>query len=173
MLKEEVPALLPKPVEGKLYNFVLRQLAESGQVALEMEWVRLCTHKVALTREEDSIREKIENTFRQSGLQPPFFREVEPGLPGSAKQHREVMEWMLAKGILLKTKEEIYFHSTVMAELQNRLIAWLKENGEITTPQFKEMTGASRKYTIPLLEYFDAQKVTIRVGEVRKLRGSA
>jgi selenocysteine-specific elongation factor len=51
-------------------------------------------------------------------------------------------------------------------------VDWLKEHGEITTTQFKEMTGASRKYTIPLLEYFDAQKVTIRVGEVRKLRGA-
>jgi selenocysteine-specific elongation factor len=79
---------------------------------------------------------------------------------------------MLAKGILVKTKEEIYFHAAAMAELQGRLIAWLKEHGEITTSQFKEMTGVSRKYTIPLLEYFDGQKVTIRVGEVRKLRGA-
>ena len=79
---------------------------------------------------------------------------------------------MLAKGILVKTKEEIYFHAAAMAELQTSLVAWLREHGEITTPQFKEMTGASRKYTIPLLEYFDAQKVTIRVGEVRKLRGA-
>jgi len=172
MPKEEIPALLPKPVEGKLYNFVLRQLAEAGLVAQEMEWVRLTTHKVALSKDEDTIRQKIETAFRQSALQPPFFRDVAPGLPGGAKQQQEVLDWMLGKGILVKTKEGIYFHSAVMAELQNRLVEWLKEHGEITTPQFKEMTGASRKYTIPLLEYFDAQKVTIRIGEVRKLRGS-
>jgi selenocysteine-specific elongation factor len=173
MPKEEIPALLSKPVDGKLYNFVLRQLVEAGQIAQEMEWVRLSTHKVALSKDEDVIRQKIEKAFREAALQPPFFREVASGLPGASKQHQEVLEWMLAKGILLKTKEEIYFHADAMAELQNRLVAWLKEHGEITTPQFKEMTGASRKYTIPLLEYFDAQKVTIRVGEVRKLRGAA
>jgi selenocysteine-specific elongation factor len=172
MPKEEIPALLSKPVDGKLYNFVLRQLAEAGQIAQEMEWVRLTTHKVALSKAEDTIRETIEKAFRESGLQPPFFREVASGLPGTSKQHQELLEWMLAKGILVKTKEEIYFHAATMAELQNRLVAWLKERGEITTPQFKEMTGASRKYTIPLLEYFDSQKVTIRVGEVRKLRGA-
>lgn len=172
MPKEEIPALLSKPIEAKLYNFVLRQLADAGQVALEMEWVRLTTHKVALSKDEDTIRQKIENVFRESGLQPPFFRDVASGLPGAPKQHQEVLEWMLAKGILLKTKEEIYFHAAAMAELQNRLVTWLREHGEITTTQFKEMTGASRKYTIPLLEYFDAQKVTIRVGEVRKLRGA-
>ncbi|MGA2732108.1 MAG: selenocysteine-specific translation elongation factor [Syntrophobacteraceae bacterium] len=172
MSKEEIPALLSKPIEAKLYNFVLRQLAEAGQVAQEMEWVRLTTHKVALSKDEDTIRQKIEKAFGESGLQPPFFKEVASGLPGTSKQHQEVLEWMLAKGILLKTKEEIYFHAAALAELQNRLVTWLREHGEITTTQFKEMTGASRKYTIPLLEYFDAQKVTIRVGEVRKLRGA-
>ncbi|SPJ15908.1 Selenocysteine-specific elongation factor [Syntrophobacter sp. SbD2] len=172
MSKEEIPALLSKPIDSKLYNFVLRQLAEAGQIAQEMEWVRLTTHKVALSKDEDTIRQKIEKAFLESGLQPPFFREVASGLPGTSKQHQEVLEWMLSKGTLLKTKEEIYFHAAAMAELQNRLVTWLKEHGEITTTQFKEMTGVSRKYTIPLLEYFDAQKVTIRVGEVRKLRGA-
>ena len=171
MAKEEIPALLPKPVDARLYNFVLRHLAEEGKIALEMEWVRLSTHKVALSKDEETIREKIEKTFRDAGLQPPFFREVESTLPGTPKQHQEVLQWMLAKGVLVKTKEDIYFHTAAMAELQARLVAWLKEHGEITTPQFKEMTGASRKYTIPLIEYFDGQKVTIRIGEVRKLRG--
>jgi selenocysteine-specific elongation factor len=172
MPKEEIPALLPKPVDGKLYNFVLRQLVETDHLVQEMEWVRLSTHKVALSKEEETIRQKIETVFREAGLQPPFFREVVSGLPGNSRQHQEVLEWMLAKGILVKTKEEIYFHAAPMAELQERLVSRLKEHGEITTTQFKEMTGASRKYTIPLLEYFDAQKVTIRVGEVRKLRGA-
>lgn len=172
MPKEQIPALLSKPIDGKLYNYVLRQLVEAGQLAQEMEWVRLTTHKVALSKDEDTLRQRIEKAFQESGLQPPFFKEVASGLPGVPKQHQEVLEWMLAKGILVKTKEEIYFHAAVMAELQQRLVDWLKERGEITTTQFKEMTGASRKYTIPLLEYFDAQKVTIRVGEVRKLRAA-
>ena len=170
MPKEEIPALLAKPVDPRLYNFVLRHLAEEGKIALEMEWVRLSTHKVALTKDEETIREKIEKAFRDAGLQPPFFREVESTLPGTPKQRQEVLQWMLTKGVLVKTKEDIYFHSAAMAQLQERLVAWLKEHGEITTPQFKEMTGASRKYTIPLIEYFDGQKVTIRIGEIRKLR---
>ncbi|MDR3555861.1 MAG: selenocysteine-specific translation elongation factor [Syntrophobacteraceae bacterium] len=171
MPKEEIPALLAKSVDARLYNFVLRHLAEEGKIGLEMEWVRLATHKVALSKDEETIREKIEKTFRDAGLQPPFFREVETALSGTPKQRQEVLQWMLAKGTLVKTKEEIYFHAAAMAQLQDRLVAWLKEHGEITTPQFKEMTGASRKYTIPLIEYFDAQKVTIRIGDVRKLRG--
>ena len=55
-------------------------------------------------------------------------------------------------------------------ELRQRLVDFLSENEEIATPQFKEMTGASRKFVIPLLEYFDAQNLTIRIGDTRKLR---
>lgn len=170
MPKEEIPAQLAKPIEGKLYNFVLRQLVDADLIALEMEWVRLNTHKVALTQDEESIRRTIEKTFLESGLQPPFFRDVAAKLPGTAKQHQEVLEWMLGKGILVKTKDDIYFHAAAMAGLQQQLVAWLKEHGEISTPQFKELTQVSRKYTIPLIEYFDAQKVTIRIGDIRKLR---
>ncbi len=128
-----------------------------------------CSHKVALSkpRKRSGKRSRRLSTTRGSSA---LFRDIAANLGGSPKQHQEVLEWMLAKGILIKTKDDIYFHAATLTEFQRRLVAWLKEHGEITTTQFKEMTQASRKYTIPLLEYFDAQKLTIRVGEVRKLR---
>lgn len=172
MLKEELSAQLPKPVDVKLYNFVLRQLAEQGQVVQEMEWVRLTTHKIDLTKDEEGIRQTIENTFRESGLQPPFFRDIAENLPGTPRQHQDVLSWMLSQGIIVKVKEDLFFHAAAMNGLQQRLVAFLREHGEISTPQFKEMTQASRKYTIPLLEYFDTQKVTIRIGDLRRLRES-
>jgi selenocysteine-specific elongation factor len=83
-----------------------------------------------------------------------------------------VLQWMLSQKILVKVKEDLYFHAAVLAELHHRLVAFLKEHSEISTAQFKDLTQASRKYTIPLLEYLDAQKVTIRVGDTRRLRDS-
>ena len=172
MPKEELAAQLPHPLEPKLYNFVLRQLADQEKIATEMEWVRLTSHKIALSKDEESIRQRIEQAYRQSGLQPPFFREVAASLPGTARQHQDVLEWMVSQGTLTKVKEDIYFFTAVIQELQHRLVAFLKENGEISTPQFKDMTQASRKYTIPLLEFFDAQRITIRIGDMRRLRES-
>jgi selenocysteine-specific elongation factor len=67
-------------------------------------------------------------------------------------------------------KEDLYFHKKVLEDLKNQLISFLKKEGEITTPQFKTMTGASRKYTIPLIEYFDKSQLTVRVGDTRILR---
>jgi selenocysteine-specific elongation factor len=172
MAKEELAAQLPHPVDVKLYNFVLRLLADQDLIAMEMEWVRLQSHRIDLSKDEEAIRQKIERAFRETGLQPPFFKEVAATLPGPTRQHQDVLAWMVSQGILVKVKEDIYFHAEVIHELQQRLVAFLREQGEISTPQFKDMTQISRKYMIPLLEYFDAQRVTIRIGDTRRLRES-
>lgn len=81
-----------------------------------------------------------------------------------------MLELMVKEGLLIKVKEDLYFHRDSIEALKNRLIQYLKEKGEINTTQFKEMTGASRKYTIPIMEYFDRLRLTVRVGDNRVLR---
>jgi selenocysteine-specific elongation factor len=77
---------------------------------------------------------------------------------------------MVKEGRLLKVKEDLYFDRKAVEALEEKLVGFLKTHGEITTPQFKEMTGISRKYTIPLIEYFDLKQITVRVGDSRVLR---
>jgi selenocysteine-specific elongation factor len=77
---------------------------------------------------------------------------------------------MLEQGLLVKVKEDMYFHRGVLEELRQRLLDFFGEQEEITTSQFKELTQTSRKYTIPLLEFLDTTRFTIRVGDVRRLR---
>ena len=83
---------------------------------------------------------------------------------------KDVLMLLVDEGLIVKAKEDLYFHAEAVKDLQQRLVDFLVSNGEITTPQFKEMTGVSRKYLIPLIEHFDAQNVTIRIGDIRKLR---
>jgi selenocysteine-specific elongation factor len=82
----------------------------------------------------------------------------------------EVLQVMVKDGLLIKVKEDLYFHSNAIEDLRKKLVAFLKDSGEIDTPQFKEMTGVSRKYAIPLIEYFDKTQITVRVGDSRVLR---
>ncbi len=170
MPKEELLAQLTKPVDVKMYNFTLRELTDSGLIVQDMEWVSVASHRTDLSDEEQAVRQRIEKTFKDSGLQPPFLKEAVSGISGSPRLLQDVLQWMVSRGILIKVKEEIYFHADALAGLQLRLIAFLKEHGEISTSDFKEMTQVSRKYTIPLLEYFDSQKITIRIGDARRLR---
>ena len=67
-------------------------------------------------------------------------------------------------------KEDLYFHSDSIENLKKQVAEFLEKNKEITTAQCKEMTGASRKYTIPLFEYFDRIRLTVRIGDNRILR---
>jgi selenocysteine-specific elongation factor len=63
-------------------------------------------------------------------------------------------------------------HAKVVDEVRGRLVAFLEKHGTIDAQQWKELTGASRKFTIPLAEYFDGEKLTLRVGDVRRLRAA-
>ena len=171
MPKEELKSKFPQLTDPKMFNLILNQMIKSGQIAQEENTVRLSDHRVSLGADQANIRKKMLDIYQKGGLQPPYFREV-PGMLETDPNHaRDVLMLLVEEGQIIKTKDDLYFHVVAITELKNRLVDFLKSNQEITTPQFKEMTGASRKYVIPLIEYFDACKVTLRIGDSRKLRG--
>ena len=83
---------------------------------------------------------------------------------------KEVLALLLKEGEPVKISESLYFSAQPLTKLQEDVVAFIKKEGEIDTPSFKNMTALSRKFTIPLLEHFDKLKLTIRVGDKRILR---
>jgi selenocysteine-specific elongation factor len=171
MPKQELKSKFSQLSDPKIFNLVLNQMIKSSQIAQEENIVRLSNHRVSLGADQADIRKKILDLYQGGGLQPPYFRDVSNILDVDPRHTDDVMRLLVEEGLIVKTKDDLYFHIDAITELKNRLVDFLKSKGEITTPQFKEMTGASRKYVIPLIEYFDATKVTLRVGDSRKLRG--
>jgi selenocysteine-specific elongation factor len=170
MPKEELRSKFPRISNSKLFNMVLNQMLKSKQIVQEENTVRLDSHRVSLGEDQADVRKKILKAYQEGGLQPPYFREVVKKLDADPKRTKEVLMHLVEEGQIVKTKEDLYFDTKAVDNLKNRLVDFLKSHGEITTPQFKEMTGASRKYVIPLIEYFDSKNVTLRVGDSRKLR---
>ena len=168
LVKEELRSRTAGADNAKLFNHLVLQLAREGIIVQNKEIVRLKDHQVTLAQDQEEIRRELEKIYTKSGLQPPYFQEIKEKFPGNTGA--EVLEVMVKEGDILKVKEDLYFHRKAIDGIKSELIAFLKNNGEITTPQFKEMTGASRKYTIPLIEYFDRTQVTVRVGDTRVLR---
>ena len=82
-----------------------------------------------------------------------------------------MLKLLLAEGRVVRASAELWFDAAAVAALREKLVAFLRERHEITTQQFKDLVGATRKHVIPLAEYFDREKVTLRVGEKRVLRG--
>jgi len=170
MSRQGLLAKLSPSLDSRLFNLVIQDLAKSNQVVQDKEVIRLSGHQVALEADQVDVRHKIEQAYLESRLEPPYFRDLMGSLGQNSARTKDLLVLMLEEGTLIKVKEDLFFHKSVIDDLKNGLVSYLKANGEITTPQFKEMTGVSRKYTIPLIEFFDTSKVTIRIGDIRRLR---
>ncbi len=170
MSKEELKSKLPVTVGTRAFTMALNQMTADKIIAQEGDSVKLTTHKVLLGEDQTDMKKKISGIYLENGLQPPYFKEVVNTLNYDLPHAKDVLMILVAEGVLIKAKEDLYFHTEPMNGLKEILIAYLQTHGEITTPLFKEMTQASRKYVIPLLEYFDANHVTLRVGDSRQLR---
>jgi len=172
MPREELKTKFPPDMNSKLFTLIINQMIKSKDIATEEETVHLADHKVSLGTDQTDIKKKIIETYKKNELTPPYFRELAKTLNVDAARANDVLMLLVNEGIIIKTKEDLYFHTDAIKGLQNKLVNFLASNGEITTPQFKDMTGASRKFVIPLIEYFDSKKVTLRIGDIRKLRKS-
>ena len=166
--KEELRSRSSGSSNQKLFNYIVGQLINEGAIVQEKEALRLKEHKVTLAQDQEEVRHQIEKIYEKGRLQPPYFRQIKDRFSGNTA--KDVLEVMVKDGILVKVKEDLYFHKKAIEDLKKELVAFLKKNGVINTPQFKDMTGASRKYTIPLIEHFDKSQLTVRVGDNRVLR---
>jgi selenocysteine-specific elongation factor len=170
MPKEELKTKFPHFWEGKLFTLTLNHLLKEGSVVQAEEVVHLADHKVTLAVDQAELQKNIVAAYADAGLMPPYFRELIKQLDVAMEPAREVLQLLVAEGAIVKVKEDLYYHGERLQALKSEVEAYLTANEELSTPQFKDMTGASRKYVIPLLEYFDTTNFTIRIGDIRKLR---
>jgi selenocysteine-specific elongation factor len=119
------------------------------------------------------MEQKIGEIYRKAGLTPPNLKEVLADFAEfPEKQIRQVIDLLLANGTLIKINESLCFDAPAIRQLQEAVVAFIRKEGEIDAPRFKDLTGLTRKFSIPLLEYFDKIKLTIRIDDKRVLRKS-
>ena len=171
--KEELRSRLYRGLDQRLFQFLLNDLQKKGEVDQDQALIRLAGHKVSFKEDEKNLHRELETFYRQADLAPPTIKEVMAKFSSYQQDLvKEVLAVMVRDNVLTKVSEDLYFFNPAMESLREKLVAHLVSNGEIDTPAFKDMTGLSRKFTIPLLEFFDKTKVTIRVGDKRILRRS-
>ena len=170
ILKEELLSKMPWGVGQKLFVRLLDDLAGGDDIATVGDRVALSSHKVVIKKDEKEIIDSAVDLILKSGLSPPSTQEIGEMLKVDEVDVKKLLVVAARDSKILRVKDNLYFDEKALVGLKKKLIEYLKEKGEITTQGFKEMTGATRKYTIPLFEYFDGEKVTIRIGDVRKLR---
>ncbi len=117
------------------------------------------------------LTDAIAARFRAWALEPPRPQDVPREMQAPEPQVRAALDVLIRAGRLVRIRPDYFVDKDVLSALRDKLRAHLAAHGQITSQEWKTITAVSRKYMIPLAEHFDAEKVTMRVGEVRKPRG--
>ena len=171
--REEVRERVFSDIPVEIFRAVLSGMAERQELVAEKDLLRLATHRVALSTEEQAARDQLARTFADAGLQPVALDEaIARASSGSGidpARAQRFAQMLVNSGELVRVGE-LVFHRLALEGLRETLLRRKESHGpKLDVTVFKELTGISRKYAIPLLEYLDRQRVTRRNGEVREI----
>lgn len=119
--------------------------------------------------EESRSRGTIEQAFASAGLKVPALKDVLAGLKIDKARAQKIVTLLLRDKILVKVSDELVFHQSALTNLRQTLAAQKAHSPKINVGAFKDLTGVTRKYAIPLLEYLDRERVTRRDGDQRTI----
>ena len=168
MAREDLRAQLARRLPPAVFRAALESLAAEKRIELHGEFVKRQGAQISLLPEELQAKEQIEKAFSSAGLAVPSFPQVLAQLPVEARRAEKLLQMLLREKALARISPELVFHHTALSALRAQLADFKKAKGErISVAAFKDMTGISRKYAIPLLEYLDRERVTRRQGDDR------
>jgi selenocysteine-specific elongation factor len=157
--------------DERVFAHLLAALEAEGVVRADRDKVRLASHEVRLTGEQQKAADRLEQDYLGAAAAPPSPEEALARAGLSGDEEHELFQLLVETRKLVRVKESLYFHARALDAIQDKLVAMLRERKEIGPGDIKDLLGISRKYAIPLLEFFDSRRVTARVGERRVLRG--
>ena len=168
--KEELKSRIPKRSDPRFFGPLLASMEKEGVALSDRDIVRLPGRKAGVTQDQAGLQTMLEEALRKGWGEPPTLKELCDALHCTEKQLLDHANLLCREGRAAKVKGDVFYAPGALAEIREKLIAYLREKGEIAPPEFRELTGLSRKFMIPLLEFFDQEKLTIRLGDKRVLR---
>jgi selenocysteine-specific elongation factor len=151
----------------EVFAAALEMLVWEKKVRVAGDVVHLPGHGVVMKDEEAESLKIIEHAFASAGLKVPALKDVLAGLKVDKARAQKIVTLLLRDKVLVRVSEDLVFHRGALLDLRERMASEKAKSPKIDVARFKEMTGISRKYAIPLLEYLDREHVTRRVGDER------
>jgi selenocysteine-specific elongation factor len=153
----------------EMFEAALSCQVQQKRLEVAADVVRIAGRGVVMKDEEAESKKKIETAFASAGLKVPALPEVIAGLKVDKSRAQKIVTLLLREKALIKISEDLVFHHSALEALRRQMSAQKLKSPKIDVAQFKELTGVSRKYAIPLLEYLDRERVTRRVRDVREI----
>ena len=167
---EEVRARLAAGVSARLFRDLADLLAAEGVCVRDGNHLRLPDHRVELGAREKSLSAEIAAALARNPLAPPYLKEIEKAVGVERPKLNEVIRVMERQGEVVRVTTELYYLKASIDRIKGDLYSYFETHEEMSAATFRDILQSSRKYTIPVLEHFDRTGVTMRVGDVRKLK---
>src|ERR1700686_2509252 len=166
--REELRSSIGRRVKPEVFRAALAELTAEKKLEVQGEIVKRAGSGITLQPDEQEAKGKIEAAFRAGGLAVPAVKDVLASLSVEAKRAEKLFHILLRDKSLIRVSPELISHQAALTHLKQRLSTYKTNKGErIPVPAFKDLTGITRKYAIPLLEYLDRERVTRRAGDER------
>jgi len=166
--REELKTSLGRRVRSETFSTALQMLLEQKKFAVQGEFIKKAGSEITLAPEELRAQEQITQAFLRAGLAVPSVGEVLSQLKIETSRAEKLLQILLREKVLVRVSADLIFHRDALNVLTGLLAQYKKSKGDrIGVPAFKELTGITRKYAIPLLEYLDRQRQTRRAGDER------
>jgi selenocysteine-specific elongation factor len=170
---EELRGKLPYALSARIFRAVIDALIAEKSIAKEENLLHTAEHRVQLGSQEKSLMDRIKALLGEQPMSPPELKEIEKRLGVNRNKLNEVVRLLEREGSVVRVATELYFVTSCVDEVRAVLSRFIAEKGDVTAASFRDLIGSSRKYTIPLLEYFDREGTTVRIGDVRRLKSPA
>jgi selenocysteine-specific elongation factor len=170
---EELRGKLAYELSPKVFRLVIDGLINERMIAKEENLLRLAQHKLQLGGQDKLLMERIKKILAEHEMAPPELKQIEKDMAVPRAKLAEVLRLLERERSVVKVATDLYFLSSCVDKVKNLLCKHLAEQGEISAATFRDLLGSSRKYTIALLEHFDREGVTLRVGDVRRLKAAS
>lgn len=172
-LKQYMPkaSLLAQFEPAKLAQYILNALLKQGTLMSSEDGICTAEHTVSLNSQENNLKTEIYTLFAQDPHNPPVLKELLEKFNLPQKEVLNVLTLLIQEQKLVKIMEGMYFLQSELAQIKQNMLLFFQKHESMSPSDFKTISqGLTRKYAIPVLEYFDKERITIRVGNVRKLR---
>ena len=165
--KAELAARLGS-VHAQVLQFVVDQLKSSQEIKEFDGFIALADHEIRLSEKLQQAKARVDSLLSEQGFAPSNPAELAAAVGISDADLQTILDVLAAEKRIKRLDVDLYMHIDAINAAKKALVVHLQKNSHITVPEFKTIiAGASRKFALPLLNYFDALEITLRQGDVR------
>jgi selenocysteine-specific elongation factor len=167
---ESLRTQLPWEVSPRVFRWCVDRLVAARRLVREESLVRSPEHKVALAAEARALGARVEGLLAEGRFTPPDLPQLEGATGTPRRRLAEVLGVLEAEGRVVRIGPDLWFARTAAEEAKALVETHCRTHGDITAAIFRDLISASRKFAIAFLDWCDRTGLTVRVGDLRKLR---